>query len=645
MRRLVFIALAQLFASGTNAWVYPEHREVALQAVASLDTRHRAVFDRLWQSARTGNEIRLCDSGADEAQSLRPSCIDWAALSAIAGDHSCSSLDMLHNTLDSEWILKVAAVGAKLGVDLKSLSAPADDSSESDFQRMFAHSLREAKRNNALRNADLSLLRADSQYVTRAGSNSAHFLLPRANVGVTVEEYAGLTLQSGAQINAIGVYEWYHLSAMQKGSRLAHETLSGPERDALARAALADEAFALHFLQDVFAAGHIVGSWGNVYERKGTHDYYNQNGLEVFTWGGGTRSIVLMGDARMRPEDAKVVAAAVRTSLEQVLDIATPGATAANLPAAASALGESFDVCRSAKLPTRAAEQQWSAEYRPYFVAALEQTPIPGLGPGPGAMPRFRSDVGFFVGVAAGVDGRIIESGFLDAQRNSGAVGGLELAVRAGVGLNGVLGQEGDGQVFASLGYRIDTASSNQFSNSLPSSLGGGLSAAIPSRSGITTRIRMPFYLVPGDLVLLSPLYFFNPQAYTNMGLTAINGGLLPWQTGISTVVGRFQFVVGRELGVTFYGHDLFFAPADTPQSPTSVIRFKSTCFDLPVLEYRPFRGFSSNKSTSLLFQLFAAADVPEGASVEYPAGAAAPRLHTIWSVGLRFTLDWRYYQ
>ena len=645
MRRFWFIPLAQLFAAHTNAWVYPEHREVALQAVASLDTQHRAVFDSLWHSARAGNEVRLCDSGADEAQSLRPSCIDWAALSAIAGDHSCSSRDMLHNTLDSEWILKVAAVGAKLGVDLKALSASADGSSESDFQRMFAHNRREAKRDNALRNADLSLLRADSEYVTRAGSNSAHFLLPRANAEVTVEDYARFTLREGSEINAVGVYEWYHLSAVEKGSRLAHETLSAPERNALARAALADEAFALHFLEDVFAAGHVVGSWGDVYERKGTHDYYNQNGLEVFTWGGGTRSIVLMGDARMRPQDAKVVAAAVRTSLEQVLDVATQGATNVNLPPTASAQADAFDVCRSAMLPTRPEKLKLSAEYRRYFVAALEQTPIPGLGPGPGAMPRFRSDVGFFVGVAAGIDGRVIESGFLDTQRNSGAVGGLELAVQAGVGLNGVMGQEGDGQVFVSLGYRIDTASTNQFTNSLPSSLGGGLSAAIPSRSGITTRIRMPFYLVPGDLVLLSPLYFFNRHAYTNMGLTAINGGLIPWQSGMATVIGRFQFVVGRELGVTFYGHDLFFAPPNTPSETPVVIRIKSTCFDLPVLEYRPFRGFSSRKSASLLFQLFAAADVPEDASVEYPAGAAVPRLHTIWSVGLRFTLDWRYYQ
>jgi len=643
MRRLVFIALAQLFASGANAWVYPEHREVALEAVASLDAQHRAEFDKLWQSARAGNEVRLCDAGADETQSLRPSCIDWAALSAIAGDHSCSSLDMLHNTLDSEWILKVAAVAAQLGVDLKTLSAAPDGLSESDFQRMFAHNIRDAKRDNALRNADLRLLRADSEYVSRASSNGAHFLLPRAHAGVTVEEYAGLTLRAGSEINAVGVYEWYHLSAMQAASRLAHETLSESERNALARTALADEAFALHFLEDIFAAGHVVGSWGDVAERKGTHDYYNQNGLEVFTWGGGTRSIVLMGDARMRPEDAKVVAAAVRTSLEQVLDSAATGA--AHLPATASAQADAFDVCRAATLPARPEDSSLSPEYRPYFVAALQQTPIPGLGPGPGAMPRFRGDVGFFLGVAASIDGRIIDGGFLVGQDNSGFVGGLELAVRAGVGLNGVLGQEGDGQVFASLGYRIDTASTNQFSDSSPNSLGGGLNAAVPSRSGITARIRMPFYLIPGDLVLLSPLYLFKPQAYTNIGLTAINGGLIPWQVGMATAIGRFQFVAGRELGVTFYGHDPFLAPSDTPQSPTSVIRIKSTSFDLPVLEYRPFRGFSSRKSAALLFQLFVAADVPEEASVEYPAGAAVPRVHTIWSVGLRFTLDWRYYQ
>ena len=63
--------------------------------------------------------------------------------------------------------------------------------------------------------------------------------------------------------------------------------------------------------------------WGDPSQRQGTHDYYNQNGLEVFTWNSGSRSIVVMGDAHMRLEDAEIAAATVRTSLEQVLDVAS----------------------------------------------------------------------------------------------------------------------------------------------------------------------------------------------------------------------------------------------------------------------------------------------------------------------------------
>ena len=95
---------------------------------------------------------------------------------------------------------------------------------------------------------------------------------------------------------------------------------------------LFDEAFALHFLEDMYASGHVAGSWGDVSQRKGTHDFYNQNGLEVFTWKGRDRTIVLMGDAHMRPEDAELAAKAVRTSLEQVLDTATGRSRGYDIP-------------------------------------------------------------------------------------------------------------------------------------------------------------------------------------------------------------------------------------------------------------------------------------------------------------------------
>jgi hypothetical protein len=39
--------------------VYPEHRQLSLLAVQRLDAERKAVFDRLWQDARAGDEQRL----------------------------------------------------------------------------------------------------------------------------------------------------------------------------------------------------------------------------------------------------------------------------------------------------------------------------------------------------------------------------------------------------------------------------------------------------------------------------------------------------------------------------------------------------------------------------------------------------------
>ncbi|MGR4871293.1 hypothetical protein ACIPRI_20820 [Variovorax sp. LARHSF232] len=653
--------MAALSAAGpASAWVYPEHRELALMAVQQLDSEHKAVFDQLWRSARAGSEQRLCEQGADAAQELAPSCIDWAALSAIAGDHSCSSREMLETARNAPWVLSVADVAAQLKVDLARLPVTAQPELSgkatdvlSDAQRRLASEAVRAQRVNALRTADIRLQRADPQYATRAGSNNAHFLLARPTTDVKPTDYAELTLRPGSDLNAIGVYSWFHLSALQKASRLrsSGETLDAAQRDALARAVLADEAFALHFLQDTFAAGHIAGAWGDASQRQGTHDFYNQSGLEVFTWRGGGSSVVLMGDAHMRIEDARVASASVQASLQQVLDVASGRMTAAQfapLPGA-PAEPDAFDVCRTSNFPRREPELRVRQEDIPLLASTLTATAVPGLGPGLGAMPRFRSEVGPFIGLAGSLDTRAIDRGFVAGQTSNGAVVGLDLSVRAGFGLDGVMGEAGDGLVYASVGFRADSPSTNQFSNSSAgaAALGGNLSAALPARTGLSLRLRMPYYIVPGDLLLASPLYFVNPKAYADMAVSAGNGGLLGLQSGWATPVGRFQFVLGRELGITFYGlsgDDQLLAPGANPGDFGRVVNFKSTSYELPIFEYRPYRSFSTNQSSSVLLQLYAAADVPRGESVRFPIGAPAPKLDTVWSLGLRLIFDWRYY-
>ena len=645
-----------LAAAPAHAWVYPEHRDIAVLAVAKLDAERKAQLDRLWGDARVGNEQRLCAQPADTQQGVAPECIDWAAFTAIAGDHSCSSSNMLDTTLKTEWILQVADVGAQLKIDLSQVVvAPRPDvqlfgpSALVDFQRQVEDEAQRARRINALRTSDTRLQRADPQYATRAGSNNAHFLLPRPTTDTTPREYAELSLKAGAPISAVGVYAWFHLSALQKASRLASESLAPAERRSLARSMLADEGFALHFLEDTFAAGHVAGTWGDVSQRKGTHDYYNESGLEVFTWAGGSVSAVLMGDAHMRGEDTERAATVVRDSLAQVIDQAGGRAGAGLLPHTPGAPIEpdAFDVCKNNTLIRRDEGVRVTSESVTPLAQALRQTPVPGLGPGLGSMPRFRAEVGPFVGFAAAADVRAVDGGYLPSVTSAGGVAAGDLAVRAGFGLDGLISESADGLVFAQLGLRADSRSTNDVPVSSPALAAAGGAAAVRSRIGISTRVRMPYYLLPFDLLLLSPMYFVAPETFTGMAITAGNGGLIPWQAGWATGIGRFQFVLGRELGATFYGYgfeNTTIAPPASAGGESRVVDFRSIQLDLPILEYRPYRAFDTKQSSSMLIQLYAGAEIPNRTRVTWPPGAPGVKLENIYSIGLRFIFDWRHY-
>jgi hypothetical protein len=108
-------SVAWSITNTASGWIYPEDRDIAVLAIEGLDPERKAEFDRLWQEARLGDEKRLCTQGADTAQGVTPDCIDWAALSAIAGDHSCSSEDMLEIVRTSEWIPGRRCRGAAQG--------------------------------------------------------------------------------------------------------------------------------------------------------------------------------------------------------------------------------------------------------------------------------------------------------------------------------------------------------------------------------------------------------------------------------------------------------------------------------------------------------------------------------------------------
>jgi len=625
LHKIVFLLIVGV--NTLNAWIYTEHRDIALLAIQRLSPEYRAIMDELWSNARLGYEHRLTEAVIDATQSVKPSQLDFASWPAISGDHSCSAEKMLYSVLKTEWILKVADVAAKLKIDLAE--------SENQHERI-----------NALRDSDINLQRVDPAYATRAGSNNVHFLLARPNADTKVRDYLIACLKEGAELNALGTYAWFHISALLKASKYYNENLSLEERSALILAALADEAFALHFLEDSYAAGHTAGTWGDASQRKGTHDYYNEKGLEVTTWDG--KAFVLTGDAFMREQDAELAAVAVQLSIEQLLDAAKGKLSFDYLFGTESldSVPDTFNVCKNNYMPDREVDDKL---HEP-LAEILVPTPIPGLATGLGELPRFRAELGLFIGAVSAVRANTVNGGFAINQNNPGAIGGIDAGIRLGLGIEGVMHGGGDGLVFLDIGWRQDGASTMKFGDAPALLEGGQVTAAIPGRAGFNFRFRMPFWLLPLDLLITAPvLLIASPETFANMAVIAGLGGLIPWQAGIETSIGRFQFILGREIGLTLYGTGdqkdaVLIAEQGANQDETYLITLKSTQFDFPIVEYRPFRTFSLDQSSSLVIQINFGVDIPHSESVVAPDGASVPDLKSVWYVGLRIAFDWRSY-
>ena len=606
---ILFLVTLQVFPA--FAWVFPEHRDIAVLAEHRLDPARQAQLQSLWAEAQRGHEGRLCAQIADPAQGPAPACIDFAAMTGISGDHSCSAHDMLDTALNAPWILGVARVAGRLKSQLAA-----------------AASIR-SKRDNAVRNSNLALERTDPEYLTRATTNNAHFLLARPDVAMDTETYGLLILSPKAEINALGTYVWFHLRALNRAGSIARGLVPAEARADAVRAALGDEAFALHFLEDSFAAGHVAGNWGRSATRKGTHDFYNERGLALATWNGDR--FVGQGDAFMKAADADRAANAVRDSLAQLVDSFEGKVQLTDPDDSKYAVADSFNVCTEAQFPTAAGTRQDIN----LVVPILMQTPMPALGKGAGELPRFRSEMGAFVGLSTGFRGGLLTHGFGPGEDGVSTTSGIELAGRFGIGMDGVVDQSSDGLIFVEGGVREDTSASGAYT--------------VPGRGAITARLRVPFWLIPGDVVVAAPvLAFLSPVRLQKMAVGAVNGGLIPWQAGIATRAGRIQMVLGREVGVSIFrnGGDHPF-PLPTPGvSPanTPLVSLNSLQVEFPIFEYRLFRTFSVNQSSGLTLQPYVGFDTPTSISVVSPANAPKPDAHTIVTTGVRVVFDWRHY-
>ena len=613
---LVIIALPRV----VSAWVYPEHRLITALAIRNLNPESKRILEDIWEQVRIGHEDRLSLSLLNPEHGLESEVLDLASWPAIAGDHSCSPQQMLDIILNSDWILKVDHIAKRLRMDLEKAKRPDQTV-------------------NAIRNSDIRLQRADLEYATRAGANNVHFLLERNAADETVDDYLTRSLQEGAPLNGLGAYAYFHTKALEKVVQSKNTNLTPQQKSAFLMAALANEAFAIHFLEDAYAAGHVVGTWGSLAERKGTHDHYNEAGLEVETW--DDEALVLTGDAYMRPEDAMVVANAVRSSLVQFCSAMVNETGIFTTPAVnAEITPDTFDVCTNNDMPKIEVNRELLDDI-------LIGTPKAGLAEGLGQLDRFRTELGPFIGASSSVETSTLNGGFGLNQTDKALIGSIEANLIFGLGLDGVMNKAGDGLTFIQLGWRQDSPTTSQFTDPDARSQSSSVTSTIPGRSAYNLRIRMPFWLIPGDLILVAPiLSWASPKTFQRMAVTAGNGGVIPWQSGISTPVGRFQFVLGREVGISFYGirriRESLIIPSED-FSEAYLVSYRSTKWDFPFLEYQPTRTFSNTQSATLKLQFSIGVDVPSKVEALLRESDDLA-LKNVWYLGMRLGFQWRRY-
>ena len=143
------------------------------------------------------------------------------------------------------------------------------------------------------------------------------------------------------------------------------------------------------------------------------------------------------------------------------------------------------------------------------------------------------------------------------------------------------------------------------------------------------------------------------PGALNDVGVAAASGGLIPYERTFRTGAGSFQIVAGREVQGTLFGilgeanRPLYIVPLGTNPdgSPAyGVMAQKSLALAFPLVEWTPFREFSTQLTFTACLQLGFGVEVPLSTNVVYPEGAALPDSPPAWNVFLRGQFDGRYF-
>jgi hypothetical protein len=263
-------AAAAVLASSRDglAWYFPEHVAIAHDAVEALPPAIREVLGGAVAQARAEG-LPLCPrvgASLEDVTQRRPlatpmiqtavtvECLPYAALGALAGDHASSARELR------------AVVASAKAIEIASAVAY-EWSRFQDALRQLPN--RSIERMSFVHELDVVFYFIDPGYELRAQATRAHF----ATAGRPLETVVRDAARTGSVDDALGQFLAHHLRSLELAVQ------KHPSE------AILEHAFALHFLQDAFAAGHLVmtaETWkaGND-QARARHDYFDAKGLAV----------------------------------------------------------------------------------------------------------------------------------------------------------------------------------------------------------------------------------------------------------------------------------------------------------------------------------------------------------------------------
>ena len=254
-------------ASPARAWYFPEHVVLSQDGHAALPAELRAIIATAVAQARKEG-LAICDRTdltLEDALLETPlrtpmlrtpasvPCVPYAALSGLSGDHA-SDVDELRTVLAT----------AK-GIEL--VSAVAYEWRR--FQQSALRGQAGLDRMSFVHELDVALYFLDTGYVTRARATRVHF----RDVGRSFETVLRDLGVQGRIDEVVARFVFHHMRSL---------VLAASGKPTLA---LLDHAFAMHFLEDAFASGHLAmsdASWASGRDSvRWRHDAFNADGLQV----------------------------------------------------------------------------------------------------------------------------------------------------------------------------------------------------------------------------------------------------------------------------------------------------------------------------------------------------------------------------